>query len=664
MKNAQRFIFVMLILWMLSACSPAIEATEVETPPQVTSTNAPKATATDSAVPVESPRPVDTATPTIVVPPTETPQETEDEARTLMLQEPPMMGDDVLALEQRMQSLGYSELGLVDGIYDSQTALAVRHLQWLNGERLNGEVTPELYQQILLGEVEKPKGVPPFPARELSLYTAGFMIDGFLKGRLADLGYLDSASPDFDPFNFDELTDEAVKAFQKNNGLSPNGVVDLLAWQALFSPVVVPAEGEAVLTLEEGTDWRTDFYPILEDPIDLAFDGRYIWVLHSGGEDAFFNTLLRIDPEMGLLSQSPPIMPGDLDLPDNEMAEMVFDGNRLWLLLPNGDQPPEMMCLLPETGVLFLRAAFASCESSGCLPSSALGFDGKQVWATASERAWAINRNNGQGFASHFVGWLTEGEMAFDGKCMWMAGEAGLTTFHTGGDYPCQSGELAYALPSGPVAFDGQRIWAANPFGDSVYWLDIAAGILGDPIYTGANPAALAFDGQMLWVANQGDNSIVGIDVATGSSGPPIVTGNAPVALVFDGVYLWVANAGDQTLQKVAIADYPIEIVQPTETPIPSQTPTLAPTPTATIPSLDRNLYLMTPYMEGDDVALLQERLIELGYTEFTMIDAIFGALTDAAVRHFQERNDLVVDGVVGPLTWELLFSPQALGPE
>jgi hypothetical protein len=88
--------------------------------------------------------------------------------------------------------------------------------------------------------------------------------------------------------------------------------------------------------------------------------------------------------------------------------------------------------------------------------------------------------------------------------------------------------------------------------------------------------------------------------------------------------------------------------------------PTAAPEPTPP-PELTRSLYLTTPMMEGADVLALQNRLLELGYNEVGEPDGYFGRMTDEAVRRFQELNDLEVDGVIGPVSWEVLFRLDAI---
>jgi len=56
----------------------------------------------------------------------------------------------------------------------------------------------------------------------------------------------------------------------------------------------------------------------------------------------------------------------------------------------------------------------------------------------------------------------------------------------------------------------------------------------------------------------------------------------------------------------------------------------------------------------GDDVAILQQRLIELGFDP-GRCDGIFGAHTDAALRDFQRNVGLAVDGQLGPATLRAL---------
>lgn len=97
--------------------------------------------------------------------------------------------------------------------------------------------------------------------------------------------------------------------------------------------------------------------------------------------------------------------------------------------------------------------------------------------------------------------------------------------------------------------------------------------------------------------------------------------------------------------------------------PTPAALPTLTPSSTPT-PSFLRDLYLSNPAMQGDDVLKLQQRLLELGYTEVGAPDGIFGKMTQAAVRKFQERNGLEVDGYVGPKTWKQLFDIKAIRAE
>lgn len=64
---------------------------------------------------------------------------------------------------------------------------------------------------------------------------------------------------------------------------------------------------------------------------------------------------------------------------------------------------------------------------------------------------------------------------------------------------------------------------------------------------------------------------------------------------------------------------------------------------------------LLTLGSRGEHVALLQAAL-EVNHIDTGTVDGIFGRKTDAAVREFQGRHGLVVDGLVGPNTWAQLW--------
>jgi hypothetical protein len=122
---------------------------------------------------------------------------------------------------------------------------------------------------------------------------------------------------------------------------------------------------------------------------------------------------------------------------------------------------------------------------------------------------------------------------------------------------------------------------------------------------------------------------------------------------------------------KVKEIDIPIETIdyqvfpaclgKDAQIPTPAALPSLTPSMTPTVSFL-RDLYLNDPAMEGDDVLLMQNRLLALGYNEVGTPDGSFGKMTNNAVRVFQEINGLEVDGYVGPFTWRRLFSQDAVG--
>ena len=91
------------------------------------------------------------------------------------------------------------------------------------------------------------------------------------------------------------------------------------------------------------------------------------------------------------------------------------------------------------------------------------------------------------------------------------------------------------------------------------------------------------------------------------------------------------------------------------QTPPPAQ-------PTVTAPAANPTIRINST--NRDAVRLAQSRLNLHGANPRLVEDGLFGPLTDTATRAFQRRNGLVVDGIIGPITWGALnLNPQVAAP-
>ncbi len=85
-------------------------------------------------------------------------------------------------------------------------------------------------------------------------------------------------------------------------------------------------------------------------------------------------------------------------------------------------------------------------------------------------------------------------------------------------------------------------------------------------------------------------------------------------------------------------------------TPQPTPEPTPAPTPDPTLKE----------GMENEEVAKLQQRLMDLGFLQIDETTNYYGPATNLAVQYFQRQHGLEQDGVAGPLTLAQIYAEDA----
>ncbi len=153
----------------------------------------------------------------------------------------------VRSLQTYLRELSYSDKRIppvpIDGIYASQTRLAVEAFQAIHQLPISGTVNPPtwelLYAEYLraLEQHRRPAGIFPFP-HEPNPYT---IIPGEESDLVAILHLmLGTISQNYDILQeipdgkkYVSATERAVRAFQRAHSLPATGRVDVLTWNAL-----------------------------------------------------------------------------------------------------------------------------------------------------------------------------------------------------------------------------------------------------------------------------------------------------------------------------------------------------------------------------------------------------------------------------------------------
>ena len=162
-------VFFAFILVACSPGAPVTEASQETTPlPQEKTEISPTGSVAEDGILLETPQietdtpiptPSDTPVPTFTVEPTQvspsptpSPIPIPELNRVLSLQSPALQGEDVLALQEQLLVLGYSEVGTPDGIFGSLTDIAIKRFQTEHSLAVDGVVGPQTWQALFLAK--------------------------------------------------------------------------------------------------------------------------------------------------------------------------------------------------------------------------------------------------------------------------------------------------------------------------------------------------------------------------------------------------------------------------------------------------------------------------------------------------------------------------------
>jgi peptidoglycan hydrolase-like protein with peptidoglycan-binding domain len=158
----------------------------------------------------------------------------------------------VANVQQRLQDLGYLQEKRPDGRYGPGTRAALEHFQRDHGLNPTGLMDEATGRALGLGGTQEATQPQPQTGQtrpdtattgntstDLRRGSRGAEVER-LQDSLVALGYMTAAQKATGPGIFGQRTEHALKAFQRNNGLQPSGVLDAETYRKLHSASARP----------------------------------------------------------------------------------------------------------------------------------------------------------------------------------------------------------------------------------------------------------------------------------------------------------------------------------------------------------------------------------------------------------------------------------------
>lgn len=152
----------------------------------------------------------------------------------------------VQTLQQLLNKAGAYPVLSINGDFDEQTEIAVRHFQWVHQLPSSGHVDPDTWKALQ----STPKAIPLTPSqRPVLTYNASGGPVYELQARLNAVG----TQPPLElTGHFDGKTFKAVQNFQWRSNLTVHGAVDAATWSHLLGWTTPTSESESLRSSMDG----------------------------------------------------------------------------------------------------------------------------------------------------------------------------------------------------------------------------------------------------------------------------------------------------------------------------------------------------------------------------------------------------------------------------
>ena len=510
-------------------------------------------------------------------------------------------GTEVSALQGALKELGFYTSS-VDGQYGPGTRSAVLAFQKANGLAQTGIADSAtqtlLYEGVpygIKGKMMSVTQVSPISGAPIQMGSTGEAVRN-LQLRLKELGYylvtVDGVAGN--------STVNAIKAFQKKNGLSQSGVADSDTQTLLYSAFAVPSKATAA---PQGAPTPTPY------PTNAPVNGN-----------AVFPFITHTTSSVNLRAEASTASARLLTIPKGaEITVLAISGDYLRVTYSG------------KTGYIVSEYAVVPSQYA---PGSAMNTD------TDAQQKYAYLQSGSMG---KNVSVLQEAlkELGFYNGAL--DGSFGVSTVTAVKAFQKKNNIKQDGIASPEVQkliFEGTPL---NAKGKKTN-VKVLPNTTVEELKQGDKGDQVADLQSRLHSLGLYSGSFTGtFDTATVSA---VKNFQRQHSLSVDGV------AGPKTLRLLYLLSAtpaPTQYVMPYVTPVPLPTPITA-----------QNVTVLGLGSRGDQVIRLQNRLMELGY--YTCVpDGVYDADEINAVREFQRKNGLSIDGIAGLYTQQVLYSASAL---